>query len=123
MNVVLFKNCFEQPILDGVKDCTIRARRKDGKPRAREGEVISLRVWTGLPYRSKQREFAQRTVKFTFPVRVDKRGIERLDNVGVRLMPKKMAKDLGFKDWTQARKWYQSVHGLPFDGELLHFPK
>src|SRR5688572_20047442 len=79
MNVILFQNRFEAPILAGVKTCTIRAHRRDGRPRAVEGEAVSLRVWTGAPYRSKQREFAQRTVKFTFPVRVGKTGIERLD--------------------------------------------
>lgn len=121
MNVVTFKNHFEQPILAGVKDCTIRARRKDGKARAREGEMISLRVWSGAPYRSKQREFAQRTVKFIFPVRVNWSGIRRADT-HVSLDRSKMAKALGFQNWIEARKWYEAAHGLPFDGELLHFP-
>lgn len=122
MNVILFQNRFESSILAGVKDCTIRARRKDGRPRAREGEMISLRLWTGRPYRSKQRELAQRTVKFTFPVRVDKQGIERLDLAGVRLVPSRMAKALGFENWHEAREWYHRIHGLPFEGILIHFP-
>jgi hypothetical protein len=124
MNVILFQSRFEQPILAGAKDCTIRKRRRDGRPRAKVGETVSLRVWTGKPYRSKQREFAQRTVKFTFPVRVSKIGIERLDMEPSRsrLTHKKMARALGFQGWREARRWYETTHGLPFDGELVHFP-
>jgi len=107
--------------MDGVKNCTIRQRRKDGRPRAKEGEPVSLRVWTGAPYRSKQREFAQRTVKFTFPVRVSKNGIVRMD-LGCQLSHKEMARALGFESWREARRWYEAAHGLPFDGDLVHFP-
>ncbi len=124
MNVILFQSRFEPSIVAGVKTSTIRARRADGRPRAREGETISLRVWTGLPYRSKQREFSQRIVKFIFPVRVTRFGIERLDMAPARgkLSPKYMARSLGFSGWREARAWYQAAHGLPFDGELVHFP-
>lgn len=121
MNVFTFQNRFEAPILALVKDATIRALRKDGRPRAKDGETISLRVWTGEPYRSKQREFAQRVVKFTFPVRVSRLGIERPD-LGCKLVRSRMAKSLGFANWSEAREWYQRAHGLPFDGVLVHFP-
>jgi hypothetical protein len=124
MNVFTFQNRFEAPILAGVKDCTIRAPRRDGRPRAREGETLSLRVWTGAAYRSKQREFAQRVLKFTFPVRVSKDGIERLDLVPrfARLDRRRMARSLGFENWREARAWYAAGHGLPFEGVLVHFP-
>lgn len=121
MNVILFKNQFEPLILAGVKRSTIRASRKDGKPRAREGETLSLRVWTGLPYRSKQREFARRTAKFVIPIRVSNSGFERPD-IRCLLTPRILAKDLGFPDWRTAKAWYKAAHGLPFDGELIHFP-
>lgn len=121
MNVILFQPQFEQPILAGVKNATIRKRRKDGRPRAKDGETISLRVWTGRPYASPQREFCQRVVKFTFPVQVSERGIYRPD-LECCLARGKMAKSLGFQNWTEARGWYEKAHGLPFDGELVHFP-
>jgi hypothetical protein len=121
MNVFLFQPRFEQPILSGHKNATIRKARKDGRPRAHDGQAISLRVWTGPPYRSRQREFAQRTIKFHFPVRVHKRGIQRIDT-GAELKPNYMAKALGFATWPEARDWYQRAHGLPFTGELFHFP-
>lgn len=55
MNVFTFKNRFEAPTLAGIKIHTVRGHRKDGKPRAVVGERISLRVWTGRPYGSKQK--------------------------------------------------------------------
>ena len=122
MNVFTFQHRFERPILDGIKDSTIRAPRKDGRPRARTGEMISLRVWSGAAYRSPQREFAQRVVKFTFPVRVSNEGFTRLDN-GEPLVRTKMARSLGFASWVEARDWYRNAHGLPFDGVLVHFPE
>lgn len=121
MNVIPFQNRFEAPILAGVKDATIRAHRKDGRPRVKDGETVSLRVWTGRPYNSKQREFAQRVVKFTFPVRVTHAGIERPD-LGCKLVRGKMARSLGFANWSEAREWYEAAHGLPFEGVLIHFP-
>lgn len=121
MNVFTFQNRFEQPILDGVKNATIRKRRRDGKPRAKDGETISLRVWSGRPYGSPQREFCRRVVKFTFPVQVSQKGFYRPD-LGYWLVRERMAKSLGFKNWSEARAWYEAAHGLPFDGVLVHFP-
>ena len=50
---------FKRLILAGEKIHTIRANAKDY---FKDGDKVSLRVWTGLPYRSKQREFAQMTI-------------------------------------------------------------
>lgn len=62
MNVILFQPRFEPLILAGTKTTTIRPTRRDGRPRARSGEQVSLRVWSGLPYRSPQREVGQALV-------------------------------------------------------------
>jgi len=51
---------FERKILCGEKIHTIRANAKDY---FKDGEEVSVRVWTGLPYRSKQREFAQMKIR------------------------------------------------------------
>lgn len=122
MNVFLFQNKFEAPILAGIKVTTIRRRRKDGKPRAKAGEIASLRVWTGKPYRSKQREFAQRKVEFTFPVRIGP-GVTRLDMPPerARLVPRLMARTEGFANWPEMKAWFKAHHGLPFEGELVKF--
>lgn len=52
MNVILFQPRFEPLILAGKKTTTIRPPRRDGRPRARSGEQVSLRVWSSLPYRN-----------------------------------------------------------------------
>lgn len=50
MNVLLFQGRFEALIVGGQKVHTIRPHRRDGRPRARVGESLSLRVWSGLPF-------------------------------------------------------------------------
>ncbi len=119
MNVILFQNQFEAPILAGTKEFTIRRPRRDGRPRAKEDEPCSLRVWTGAPYRSKQREFARGTIHFTFPVQVHFRGVRRTDTEKGTLVRDKMAKGDGFPNWTAMREFFKSHHGLPFDGVLI----
>lgn len=123
MNVFLFQNRFEAAILAGTKDCTIRAPRRDGRSRAKEGELISLRVWTGSPYRSKQREIARAKVQFLFPVRISKDGIHRLDLEPrwSKLSGYKMARSDGFANWSEMKAWFKTTHGLPFEGVLVHW--
>ena len=125
MNVFLFQPQFEPLILSGVKDQTIRGRRRDNRPRARVGQELSLRVWSGLPYRSKQREFARGVVVFVIPVRIQERHpvFCRTDVPGKNgvLVPRLVARRDGFADWRAMKEWFRSVHGLPFEGELVHW--
>ena len=51
MRVILFLPRFVEPIQAARKHQTIRARTP-----IQPEEVVSLRAWSGLPYRSKQRE-------------------------------------------------------------------
>lgn len=118
MNVFTFNNRFEAPILAGTKIHTLRGHRRDGRPRAVAGERISLRVWSGRPYNSKQREFAQATVRFLFPVRVTSAGIHRTDT-GDRLKPSFCARRDGFANWREMRAWFASSSGLPFEGVMV----
>lgn len=120
MNVLMVQNRFEQPILDRIKNTTIRPPRKDGRPRAKPGEQLSIRVWTGAPYRSKQREILQVTVKFVMPVEIDVLGIKRTD-MPVEFDRTKIAKADGFKNWREMRAWFLFTHGLPFTGVLIHW--
>lgn len=53
-------------ILDGTKIHTIRANSKGF---FKEGDRVGLRVWSGMPYRSKQVEFLQCTIGIE-PVRI-----------------------------------------------------
>jgi hypothetical protein len=124
MRVILFQSRFEPTIAAETKDTTIRPKRKDGKPNARPGERVSLRVWKGKPYRSKQREICQRVVKFVFPVIVSAHGIYRPDlSARPRLDSKKVARADGFANWLEMRQWFAANHGLPFEGFLIHWTK
>lgn len=54
MIVLMCQDQFVPKILDGSKLTTIRRIRKRGNPKP--GDILSLRRWTGKPYRSKQEE-------------------------------------------------------------------
>jgi ribosomal protein S18 acetylase RimI-like enzyme len=58
MRVITFQPRFEPGVLDGTKLCTMRKRAG-----CKAGDVLSLRVWSGKPYRSKQREIGRRICK------------------------------------------------------------
>lgn len=118
MNVFTFKDRFEAPALAGIKRHTIRGHRKDGRPRAVVGERISLRVWTGRPYASKQREFAQATVLHVIPVRVTKAGVWRPD-LRCDLKRSYVARRDGFANWREMRAFFEVNGGLPFEGVLV----
>lgn len=123
MNVFLFQNRFEAPCLAGSKVHTIRGHRKDGKRRAKVGETVSLRVWTGKPYRSKQREFAQAVVEEVFPVSVEWNGMRfgthfYWDKVWLLKLDEVAIKD-GFKDWPEMLNWFDANNGVPFCGVMV----
>lgn len=113
MSVILFQPRFEPLILAGTKTTTIRPPRRDGRPRARLGETVSLRVWSGLPYRTPQREVARAEVVAVFPVRVWRGGIERLDlPEGDRSLDRKWcARRDGFANWRGARAAVRGGYG------------
>ncbi|KAF0176487.1 MAG: hypothetical protein FD161_3026 [Limisphaerales bacterium] len=129
MNVFTFKPRFEAPALAGVKIHTLRGHRKDGKPRAQVGERISLRVWTGRPYASKQREFAQATVEHVVPVHVTRLRILRADqwdnfSRGIGPEPtsldrRQIARRDGFANWREMKAFFQAESGLPFSGVMV----
>jgi hypothetical protein len=57
----------------GFKHHTIRA-----SSRWKAGDMFSARVWSGLPYRSKQVEFAQIEVKEVIPVKIEWRDTQMI---------------------------------------------
>ncbi len=114
MTVIMFQSWAEPLILSGVKIHTIRLPRKRKIP---PGAELSLRVWTGLPYRSKQREFLRTRLAFSFPVAIGKT-IVRTDRNQV-LSKKSVARNDGFAGWTELKEWFARTHGLPFAGELI----
>ena len=130
MKVFLFQPQFHQLILSGQKRQTIRATRK--RP-VRVGDELSLRYWTGKPYRSPQAILKE-------GVRCTRTGI-------VELIPRSSADGMfiscflngdrltaevgrhgewdnlaiadGFKNAAEMLEWFKQNHGLPFKGDLV----
>jgi hypothetical protein len=116
----MFQKRFAYAVGMGDKVQTIRPPRK-GKPFF-PGEPISLRVWTGLPYRSLQQQIARAEV-----IRVTTITIEPLHlNLGEGASGAAERHDLdafarrdGFRSWPELTAWFRETHGLPFCGELI----
>jgi len=107
----MFQPQFEKKILDGVKTSTIRKRAHP------PGEK-SLRVWTGKPYRSKQRQFA--LAHFALPIQVSISHMFIRFSDGQTTMTEhganSIAKQEGFEHYGEMVAWFRETHGLPFDG-------
>lgn len=114
MRVIMFQPRFEEPILQGIKGSTIR-----GKARCKEGDELSLRVWSGKPYRSKQRELFRIPCQATADVRIYE---DRLSLDGMVCTTRErdaVVRREGFENWEAMRDWFQATHGLPFSGEMI----
>lgn len=117
MRVILFQKQFVPKILDGSKHTTIRC-----KARCKPGDELSLRYWSGKPYRSKQVEFKRVICKSVAPIQVGIGGIVMDSTTMLDGSPdvESIAKADGFDTFWLMRCWYQDNHGnLPFSGELI----
>ena len=95
---------------------------------------MSLRMWTGKPYRSKQRVLLETKLDRIEVIRIDEKGIIKPPGEGsiLAVMGEKLcvlegvnadryAQDDGFKDWNEMRDWFKAEHGLPFEGVALYW--
>lgn len=114
MRVILFQPRFEEPIVKGIKGSTIR-----GKARCKQGDVLSLRLWTGKPYRSKQRELFRVECQATAAVRIYHDRISLDGMVCTERERDAIVKREGFGSWEAMREWFDTVHGLPYSGEMI----
>lgn len=116
---LMFQPQFEAMILAGRKPHTVRPVRR--RP-LKVGQQLSLRVWTGKPYRSKQREFAKAKV-----IRCESFILGLFDNMIInhvwftRLAQDQFAWADGFKDADDMRIWFGKTHSLPFVGTVIYF--
>jgi hypothetical protein len=95
------------------------------KARCKPGDVLSLREWTGKPYRSKQREIARRQCLQVKKVRLcfarDGKFIVEVDGKAVRSLDA-FAKADGFTDFDDMVRWFLQTHGMEeFNGELIRW--
>lgn len=117
MIVRMFKEQFAEKVKNGDKCQTCRpfpARLP------LEGMKISLRKWSGKPYRSKQVVLRESRVTRVATFEIKKTGIivagyaEPMDD---------FARADGFADFFEMRDWFQAQHGLPFYGIVIYWQK
>jgi hypothetical protein len=125
MKVITFKPQFAPLVHAGVKRQTIRPPQK--RPLV-VGQSVSLREWSGKPYRSPQRvlrdevritEVTPITITETYVMftPVDGRAAFAIwwndDKIN------EFARADGFASWVEMREWFDAQHGLPFVGVLI----
>ena len=119
MKVLMFQNGFAEMVKNGTKKQTIR---RLGKREIKAGDILSLRRWTGKPYRSKQEVLketkcfasAQITI-FTDEVLLTFLGFD------IDVKKEHLAQMDGFSSWSDMLTWFKKTHGLPFEGNLIRW--
>lgn len=115
--VRLFKPQFAPLVMSGEKLQTIRPTPKRmPKP----GDRISLRTWTGKPYRSKQRVLRESTISKVRMILILP-GIE-LSGCPLTLEEEwDFARADGFNTPKDMYDWFAFEHGLPFRGVVIYW--
>lgn len=116
--VRMFQPRFVGLLTSGLKTQTVR---KIPKRMPGVGDRLSLRVWTGAPYRSKQEEIEEVVIQAIYPVAIRNDGMKVN---GAELGPRKrdaFARNDGFLDWEELRDWFVKNHSLPFEGIVIHW--
>ncbi len=119
--VRMFKPQFAPLVESGAKRQTVRPTPKRmPKP----GDRISLRAWSGSPYRSKQRVLRDAVIERVAKIRITIDGFEHWEWQGhgarsnAATLHDFAVRD-GFEDWPALVDWFAKQHGLPFDGVLI----
>ena len=92
------------------------------------GDLLSLRVWDGRPYWSKQLPLIDTTVLRVRPARVTEAGIVMEHSDGNRLLAgddaDRFARADGFSDWAEMKAWMTKEHKrLPVVGVVIYWPR
>jgi hypothetical protein len=116
MIVLMCQEQFHGKILDGSKKHTIR-----GNARCKPGDLLSLRKWTGRPYRSKQAVLKEVICTKVTPITITQYGIY---NSGEQGYISSLEQDLlavadGFNNFYGLADFFSKTHGLPFTGFLI----
>ena len=118
MRVIMFQDRFAPKVHDGSKCQTIRK-----EARCKVGDTLSLRRWTGKPYRSKQEILREAVCESAEPVLILRPLGEASAAVGLNVIrgadADAFARADGFADFGEMVKWFENTHGLPFNGWLI----
>ena len=106
MRVIMCQDKFVSLIKDGRKRQTIRA-----SARCKPGDALSLRRWSGRPYRSKQEVVLETTCTSVEAVRIDH----------TEHPTEELARADGFDGVGEMLQWFEYHHGLPFDGWIIRW--
>lgn len=115
MRVILFQDRFQSKILNGSKKNTIRKTAFRCKP----GDTLSLRRWTGKPYRSKQEIIVNTECSAVSTVYLNYDKVVLNNNLLSKSLMDKFATNDGFEDYSDMAAWFKKTHGLPFYGYLI----
>jgi len=120
MAVLLFEKRFWEPIFSGEKVHTIRRTRK--RPIG-PGDELSLRGWTGKPYRSKQFVLCEETCLDVRRIWIDQQGIviDGLDRLSEPEELDAFARSDGFTGWEEMRLYRDFFYDLPFSGDFIQW--
>lgn len=115
MAVLMFQPRFALLVQAGTKRQTIRPVRK--RP-IQPGDSLSLRRWSGLPYRSPQVILTEATCLQVHDIVIDS-GIS-IDGTNLTAEElERLAIADGFADWPDMRAWFAATHSLPFVGRMM----
>jgi hypothetical protein len=109
-HVRMFKPQFAPLVEAGTKCQTVRPTPKR-MPKA--GDRISLRIWTGKPYRSKQRVLRESVITSVEPFDLDAMRLWKEND------REAFARADGFGDWPEMLQWFITTHGYPFVGVVI----
>lgn len=111
--VRMFKPQFAAAVKAGTKRQTVRPVPKR-MPAA--GDWISLRTWSGAPYRSRQMVLGESVIERVARCSIDVAGLVTIDGEpaadGFALAD-------GFRSHRELVEWFRAQHGLPFEGVVI----
>jgi len=129
MRVITFQDRFAELVRLGIKRQTIRQAA-----RCKPGDTLSLRRWTGKPYRSRQETLRTVVCSEVVPIRIEPElakwrpeteTLRILTNVAVggRWLTGEAREWLaildGFPNFEAMFEWFYRYHGLPFCGVII----
>jgi len=122
MIVRTFQPRFAPLVENGTKKHTVRLTPKR-MPKV--GQAISLRKWSGLPYRSKQVILRESVITKIERIRITFRNGKNVIFINDKALDRydadRFARNDGFECIGEMFKWFGDVHGLPFAGIVIHW--